>query len=122
MVLKPCLDCGRPAQGTRCLDCGRAHERNRDRPSAAKRGYDRTHRAVRAAVLDRSTVCHLCGHEGADQADDVLPKSRGGASTVANLRPAHGTQPCPTCGKRCNQSRGNRAVSSPATQGDDYLE
>lgn len=116
MAKKPCLTCGTPGDGTYCephrLQRGRVREANRDRPSARRRGYDTEHERNRAAVLAQSTVCWLCGHEGADQADDVVPKSQGGKSTPANLRPAHGTQPCPTCGVRCNQSRGAREVPS----------
>ncbi|KAB1933436.1 HNH endonuclease [Micromonospora sp. ALFpr18c] len=67
----------------------------------------------RAKVLAQpgGGVCWLCGHEGADQADHVTPTSQGGDSSMLNLRPAHGTRPCPTCGRRCNQSRGSRPIA-----------
>lgn len=58
------------------------------------------------------TVCWLCGHDGADSADHILPRSRGGSDAIENLRPAHYSA-CATCGKRCNQARGNRLT--PAT-------
>jgi len=48
MVLKPCLDCGKPTEGTRCPDDQRRRERTRGRASASRRGYDRRHRAERS--------------------------------------------------------------------------
>lgn len=113
MVNRPCLDCGSLTPATRCEECRLARNRQRDRTrgSARQRGYTTEHERNRATVLAESTICWLCGHDGADQADDVVPKAKGGTSTLANLRPAHGTEPCPTCGKRCNQSRGARTAS-----------
>ncbi|MFR9919935.1 HNH endonuclease [Corynebacterium striatum] len=35
------------------------------------------------------TVCHLCGRDGATTADHVIPRSKGGDDSLANLRPAH---------------------------------
>ncbi|GHJ11203.1 hypothetical protein TPA0907_55700 [Micromonospora humidisoli] len=113
-MAKPCLDCDRPCAGTRCEACRLARSRARDRPTARQRGYTTEHERNRAAVLGASTVCWLCGHDGADQADDVIPKSKGGTSAVSNLRPAHGTRPCGTCGVRCNQVRGNADATPPA--------
>lgn len=72
------------------------------------------YRKARAAVLELSDVCHLCGHPGARQVDHLIPLSLGGdMSDPHNLAPAHGggrpdvDNPCPICGKRCNQKRGN---------------
>lgn len=52
-----------------------------------------------AAVLNLyGRTCHLCGRPGADTADHVVPRSKGGAVfDLANGRPAH---------KRCNSKRG----------------
>lgn len=59
-------------------------------------------------VLERhGTVCHLCGHPGADVADHVVALSAGGPDTEANLRPAH-QAPCPTCHRRCHQAKTQR--------------
>ena len=105
-----CLDCGRPclpARASRCLACAPAYELTR-RPGPRRRGLDHAHDRARVAVLAASDVCWLCGHVGADQADHVLPRALGGPSTPANLRPAHGSAPCSTCGVRCNQVRGAR--------------
>ena len=115
MTLRLCLGwrgqaCAKIVDGNRCPEHARLAEaaRRPNRPTARQRGYTYQHERNRATVLAASRICWICGHDGADQADDVIPKSRGGSSTLANLRPAHGTQPCPTCGVRCNQARGGR--------------
>lgn len=46
------------------------------------------------------TRCWLCGWKGADSADHVIPRSKGGAVyDLDNLAPSH---------KSCNYARGNR--------------
>lgn len=93
----------------------------------------RSHRQVRNAKQrmfeERGTVCHLCGHPGATEADHVIPLSvrpdlRADSN---NLRPAHGGKRqlgpggvyidarCQTClaeGKpgTCNQTRGAKPI------------
>ena len=116
-MLRPCLGhqgetCTRLTDkaSSRCSEHQRKHEAHR-RPTARQRGYTTEHERNRATVLAQSRVCWLCGHGGADQVDDVVPKARGGTSTLANLRPAHGTRPCPTCGIRCNQVRGKAVMT-----------
>ncbi|MGY1702824.1 HNH endonuclease [Geodermatophilus sp. SYSU D00766] len=47
------------------------------------------------------TLCYLCGEAGADTADHVIPWSKGGLTTLENLRPAHW---------RCNVSRGAKSL------------
>lgn len=45
-------------------------------------------------VLERDdTICHVCGHPGADEADHVVPLSQGGSDTLDNLKPIH-REPC----------------------------
>jgi 5-methylcytosine-specific restriction endonuclease McrA len=125
MPKRPCLGvdgryCGRLTDRPdhRCPACAAQWNAARDarRGTTAGRGYGHRHQTNRARILAASRVCWLCGHGGADQADDVIPKAAGGASTLANLRPAHGTEPCPTCGVRCNQSRGSRTPTQHYTQ------
>lgn len=64
--------------------------------------YDHAYQQDRAKVLRGELVCHICGGgedptKGPFQADHVVPLSKGGAHTRANLRPAH---------RRCNISKG----------------
>jgi 5-methylcytosine-specific restriction endonuclease McrA len=47
-------------------------------------------------------VCSLCGKPGANSADHVIPRSRGGSHADTNLRAAH---------LRCNQVKGTRGVT-----------
>lgn len=58
------------------------------------------------------TRCHLCGHDGADSADHLVPRVQAPERTfdITNLRPAH-HRPCPTCRIRCNGARGVRALA-----------
>jgi hypothetical protein len=70
-----------------------------------------------AAVLDTyGTRCHLCGHEGAESADHLVPRSdpdRGRALmyVVGNGRPAH-HKPCPVCGVRCQLRRKDKPITT----------
>lgn len=72
-------------------------------------------RRARAQCLSISTVCHICGHPGAGEADhdpiprDTLIKLGLDADDPQFLKPAHGAfSRCPTCGQCCNQAKGNR--------------
>jgi 5-methylcytosine-specific restriction endonuclease McrA len=66
------------------------------------------YRRLRKEILAANDTCWLCGHGGADTIDHVIPVSAGGQTKdPANMRPAHGTNGCPSCGRRCNQDRGN---------------
>lgn len=83
------------------------------------------YRQARTIVLAASDVCGICGHGGAKSIDHIIPlaqwpkapdgKLLPGHDAVENLQPAHGTMgagrvrlhnPCPVCGRLCNQSRG----------------
>lgn len=45
------------------------------------------------ATLAASDICWLCGRPGADTADHIIERSRGGAVLdPANVAPAHGTR------------------------------
>lgn len=80
-------------------------------------------RKARADVLATSTICHLCGHDGAGDVDHEPPLAVLQAHGLdprdpAYLRPAHGSlSRCPTCGRCCNQAKGNRLAYQPAPQG-----
>ena len=69
------------------------------------RPWRRTRDLVFAAY---GTACWLCGHDGADTIDHVIPTALGGSDDLDNLRPAHGrSRPEPF---RCigNYGRGAR--------------
>lgn len=75
-------------------------------------------RRVRAEVLAESTVCHICGHPGSQDVDHVIPRwlvveLGGDPNDKTNLRPAHGTAGCPTCGRRCNREKGAKLAPDP---------
>lgn len=93
--------------------------------ASGRRGTgSRPYRRNRDRVLARSDLCGLCGHSGATTADHIIvaklwPRDATGNmlpgfDAEANLQPAHGTMgviavnPCPTCGKLCNQVKGDR--------------
>lgn len=53
-------------------------------------------------LAEKGTRCHLCGAPGADTADHVITRSRGGADTIENLEPAHGS---------CNFARQDKTMA-----------
>ena len=55
-----------------------------------------------ATLATHGTICHLCRSGGADTADHVQPRSKGGPDSLANLRPAH---------HGCNSLRGDMPLS-----------
>jgi hypothetical protein len=68
-------------------------------------------RRARETVLNESRTCWLCGHDGATDADHEPPLKTLEALGLdprdpQYLRPAHGVNGCPTCGKKCNQVKG----------------
>lgn len=71
---------------------------------------------LRAEILSLNDVCWICSHPYSETLDHILspkyyPELR---MDPANLRPAHGVRGCPTCGRRCNQERGDKLeVPSP---------
>jgi 5-methylcytosine-specific restriction endonuclease McrA len=69
-------------------------------------------RQMRARLLAASDVCIMCGHAGADAADHIVPVARGGARRDPdNLAPIHGVNGCPTCGRKCNNDKGDKLLS-----------
>jgi 5-methylcytosine-specific restriction endonuclease McrA len=59
----------------------------------------RPYRRVREQVLAEDDTCWICGKEGADTIDHLLPISKGGSLLDKNnLKPAHFS---------CNSARGN---------------
>ena len=62
-------------------------------------------------MLAASDVCHICGHPGSDAIDHVVALARGGTDDPSNLKPAHHTEPCPTCGIKCNRVKSDRVFA-----------
>lgn len=58
-------------------------------------------RLSREVIARDGGRCHLCGAEGADTADHLVPRSRGGTDDPSNLRAAH---------RVCNARRGARPL------------
>jgi 5-methylcytosine-specific restriction endonuclease McrA len=70
-------------------------------------------RKTRARILAESDVCIVCGHSAADAVDHVIPVSKGGApKDPDNLAPIHGVDGCPTCGRKCNNEKGDKPLSA----------
>lgn len=58
-------------------------------------------------------TCHLCGHDGAGEADHLTPISVWPDQPIDPelMRPAHGANyPCPSCGRKCNTERGAKPL------------
>lgn len=96
---------------------------------------NRPYRRNREILLGQTTKCGICGHGGSATADHIIDakhwprgldgKRLPGFDDLANLQPAHGTMgsgrtrkqnPCPVCGKLCNQSKGARVRKRPQTR------
>lgn len=86
----------------------------------SKHRAGRPYRSARTRMFQiYGHVCHLCGHEGAGEADHLIPISIDADQPVDPnaMRPAHGSNsPCDTCGRKCNQSRGNKPWIKPKQQ------
>jgi 5-methylcytosine-specific restriction endonuclease McrA len=97
-------------------------------PTSSSRQYRRN----RLIVLANSDLCGICGHGGAMTTDHIVsfhewPPGVPGLDDVANLQPSHGTlgaghihNPCPECGRMCNQSKGNRAPAARSPRSQDW--
>lgn len=96
---------------------------------------NRRYRTNVQILLSASDVCGICGHGGARTGDHIVSakhwprdgngKPLPGLDDLTNLQPAHGTMgagrdrihnPCPVCGRLCNQSRGARLNRQPRSR------
>lgn len=59
-------------------------------------------RLTALCLAAKGTRCHLCDQDGADTADHIVPRSKGGTDGLDNLAPAHGS---------CNYARGDLDLS-----------
>jgi hypothetical protein len=57
-------------------------------------------------------MCHICNHEGAGDADHLIPVSvwRNQPYDPTLARPGHGIRGCVQCGLKCNQVRSNKPI------------
>jgi 5-methylcytosine-specific restriction enzyme A len=106
--LRPCIDCGTPARGSRCPAHQREHERayERKRGTSHQRGLGAEHRRIRAQVLREEYTCWLCGQPARPgdplTADHVVARANGGRNERSNYRAAHHS---------CNSKRGARTIA-----------
>lgn len=73
----------------RCADHATHYDDNR--PSAARRGYDRRWRRLRKYYLSKHPVCVRCGRP-ATEVDHIIPLADGGTHHEDNLQPL--CKPC----------------------------
>lgn len=78
MALKPCLDCGRLAKGSRCNIC--LTIRNQTNPYR-----DADWRRLSQQVTARDGACVRCGSARYLNAHHVIPRRHGGPDSVENL-------------------------------------
>ena len=88
---KPCGQPGCPAltDGRYCAAHARSEQRryDRERGSAARRGYGARWRKVRRLVLARDLICLAPGcTQAATDVDHVVPKRAGGTDDMDNLQ------------------------------------
>lgn len=60
-------------------------------------------------------TCIHCGHGDSNDADHVIPLFVWPDQPIDphGMRPAHGSKdPCPTCGRSCNQERGIKPLGT----------
>jgi hypothetical protein len=84
--------------------------------AVSKHRAGRPYRTARKRMFEiYGDLCHLCGHEGAGEADHLVPIKIDADQPIDPhaMRPAHGANaPCPVCGRKCNTSRGARPLSA----------
>lgn len=86
-----CLEVVRPGErycGTHRREITKAYDRQRG--SAAARGYDARWRRLRKQVLSEEPLCRACLAEGrlmpSTDVDHIVPKSQGGTDDRSNLQ------------------------------------
>jgi 5-methylcytosine-specific restriction protein A len=85
--------CGQPAcpaltDGRYCAEHARTEQRryDRERGSAAKRGYGAPWPKLRKIVLARDPICRDCGRAASTEADHITPRREGGSDSLDNLQ------------------------------------
>lgn len=100
MPYATCAVCGRPFErrAKTHRHCPEHERHGREHRSPTTRAQDSTYKRNRKDVL--GLPCVFCG-KPADTADHIVPVSRGGDNSPANLQPA--------C-RDCNNSKGDRSA------------
>jgi hypothetical protein len=86
----------------------------RTRLSRSRGRGGRPWRRARAVLFSETPdICWLCGHAGTTDADHepplkVLEALGLDPTDLRYMRRAHGVLGCPTCGRKCNQSKGGK--------------
>ena len=99
MARRPCIECGRPTNGTRCPTCGTSPGRD---PARRAANYGAAHRAERARLATTlPTPCwYGCG-------TTLHPEDRWVAAHIEDGNP---TSPrvaaCPTCNEQAKRGGG----------------
>jgi 5-methylcytosine-specific restriction enzyme A len=105
MALRPCLDCGTPARGSRCPRDQREHERRRG--SATERGYDSAWRKLTIRAKAAQPWCSACGTTRDLTVDHRDPSTKGRADlTLADVDVL-----CRSCNSRKGARRSAHATS-----------
>lgn len=104
MPLRPCLDCGTLAQGSRCETHEKARKQLKyrhespERKAKKRKLYNTQYQKVAKAVREGAYLCHICGQGGRAgdpfEADHLFP-----GEITSPLLPAH---------RSCNRAKGNK--------------
>lgn len=73
----------------------------------ARVGHTPAYKRNRARLLAATDICHACGEPGADAADHIIPKVKGGTDDMWNLAPIHHNT-LNSRGVSCNRAKGDR--------------
>lgn len=109
MTLRPCLECGTPADQSRCPDCTAEHQRaqpDRKTPAAA-RGYDWTWTKLSKRARKLQPFCSDCGAT-ADLQADHSPEAWERKATGLPLRLADIDVVCGPCNRTRGAQRPNQ--------------
>jgi 5-methylcytosine-specific restriction protein A len=97
MLMRPCLDCGRPIPGTHKRCALHAKPGNRRGATTTERGYGAAHQRRARAVIAAHPWCQECGTTENLTADHVTPIANGG-DPLGDLQ---------VLCRSCNSTRGN---------------
>ena len=112
--MRPCIDCGTPADATRCEDCRKPH-RAAQVGSSRARGYDAAWDKLSRRARRMSPLCEDCGEADPDRlTTDHTPEAwaRKAAGKVIRLRDV-----AVVC-RRCQVARGSSRPGSDRARAD----